>query len=119
MTILTFAGCNDSTEYETPTPSRFQKTVIGKWESKDGTTVWFGSDGRLKLSTLLNICSIWANYNVSDFSDGTYVVENITHIVGSCNEKAQTGRGREKLDVLDSNHLLFGPLELTRSQDSQ
>ena len=114
--MLYLAGCDDTTEYETPKPSRYQETVLGNWDGTGGMSAAFRRDGRFEFDSLMGVCKIYGTYSVSDYSDGTYVVEDITHVVGDCGDKAKTGRGREKLDVLSQNHILIGPAELTRSQ---
>lgn len=118
LAFLTFCsiGCDDSTQYETPKPSRFQRTVIGNWEGTGGVSAAFGRDGTFEMDSLVGVCKIYGTYNVSDYSDGTYLLENITHLVGSCDPDAKPGRGREKLDILSSDHILIGPIEFTRSQ---
>ncbi len=122
VVLLALAGCHDGP----PQPSRFRSTMIGKWRDdrpQNPVTermLVFNNNGVMTDTwVLFDIdsmkCTAWATYRVMEYGNGTYVDMNFTHIVGACDTMTFKS-GSMKLDVRDTNHILYGDASFTRVQ---
>jgi hypothetical protein len=122
--LLTLSGCDATTEAQQA--SRSQATVIGSWRDESPQIpvtqriVRFQNNGVFTDTWVFfdmdNVkCTIWGTFRVLDYSNGTFADVNYTHRVGTCDD-ITVKSGSIKLDVLDSNHILFGNGSFTRIQ---
>jgi hypothetical protein len=123
VALCGFDGCDVATP---PQPSRFQATVVGKWSDENvqlpvtKRTLWFGKNGVVTDTWVYfgmeNVtCTAWATYSVLEYGNGTFADLNYTHKVGTCDD-INFKSGSFKLDVRDSDHILFGDASFARIQ---